>query len=429
MFYLNNMIMNNLILYKEIEFYRNLLASKESNIENYYLKQLYGLSESTIYNHLASISKLFESNEQRNNKTPHDDKFRLKHSNIRLLTEKETKELFNCRWWKNLSKSTQKNFLSRIKTYLQFSNREDLIDFIPNRIKIKRKQISKVDLISRDELDLILKNCGIKLRTLLMIMYEGALRKGEVLNIKKKDIEIKGDYGILKISESMTKKRDIPLYESLPYIREYLSRSEFKPNDKLFNYKNDNTLNSHLLYVGNKIAKNHPKKWNGKKLYPHLFRHSRLTELALTKLNEPQIRKFAGWTGGSNMPETYFHLDDSDLEEVLAPDYIEKKESKKRKEKKPKLCSICKTENAQENLFCWKCGNNIKEGNKKEIGIELLAQPYKIDEIKEENKELKKEIKNLKQKVEQLVEISPQLFTIVKQMMIKDIPKKNPDIL
>lgn len=404
------MIMNEKILNKEIEFYRNLLISEENNIERYYLKELSEWSESTIYNHLASISKLFESNEQRNNNIPHNKEFRLKHSNVDLLSEKDIKELFSCIWWKELSKSTQKNFLSRMKNYLKFSNRDDLIEWLPNRIKSKKKQISKVDLLSRDDLDLILNNCGIKLRTLLMIMYEGALRKGEVLNVKRKNIEIKRNYVILKIAESKTRKRDIPLYESLPYIREYLSQNDFKPNDKIFNYKNDNTLNSHLLYVAKKISKKYPEKWNGKKLYPHLFRHSRLTELALTKLNEPQIRKFAGWTASSNMPEIYFHLDDSDLEKVLAPDYIEKKKSKELKEKKPKICPICETENAQENLFCWRCGNIIKEGDKKEIAIDLIAQPYKIEQLREENKRLKENLNNLTDKLNETSELTQRLW-------------------
>lgn len=402
MFHINYMIMNKKILNKEIEFYRNLLISEKSNIENYYLKHLYGLSESTIYNHLISISKLFESNEQRDNTTPHDKKFRLKHSNVDLLSEKEIKDLFYCRWFKGLSKSTQKNFLSRINSYLEFSNRSDLIECLPTNIKSKTKQISKVDLINRDELDLILNNCGIKTRTLLMIMYDGALRKSEVLNIKRMHIRIKGKFAVLKVAESKTTERDIPLYESLPYIREYLSINDFKPNDKLFNYKNDNTLNSHLLYITKKITKKYPKKWNGKKLYPHLFRHSRLTELALSRLNEPQIRKFAGWTAGSNMPEVYFHLDDSDLKEILVPEYIEKRKSEKKKEKEPKICPICTTENNQENLFCWRCGNVFKEMDENGIVVELITQPYKIEQLREENKELQQKLSQMEEVIDKI---------------------------
>ncbi len=105
------------------------------------------------------------------------------------------------------------------------------------------------------------------------------------------------------------------------------------------------------------------------------------------------------------MPEVYFHLDDSDLKRVLAPNYIEEKKGKKVKEKKPKICPICETENAQENLICWNCGNIIKEGDRKEIGIELITQPYQIEELREENKKINDNLKNLTSTVKELKEM------------------------
>ena len=64
--------------------------------------------------------------------------------------------------------------------------------------------------------------------------------------------------------------------------------------------------------------KRHPNKWKHNKIYPHLFRHSRLTELAASGYsNEALLKKFAGWTPGSNMAEVYFHLDDADVKNML----------------------------------------------------------------------------------------------------------------
>jgi len=66
------------------------------------------------------------------------------------------------------------------------------------------------------------------------------------------------------------------------------------------------------------MKKRHPIKWKHDKLYPHLFRHSWLTELAASGYsNEALLRKFAEWEPGSNMAEIYFHLDNTDVINML----------------------------------------------------------------------------------------------------------------
>lgn len=46
--------------------YLNKLKSSENNIEEYHLKELTGLSLETQLNHLITLNKLFETDEQRN---------------------------------------------------------------------------------------------------------------------------------------------------------------------------------------------------------------------------------------------------------------------------------------------------------------------------------------------------------------------------
>lgn len=58
----------------------------------------------------------------------------------------------------------------------------------------------------------------------------------------------------------------------------------------------------------------------GKRVYPYLFRHSRITELA-NRLTELQLKKFAGWEYDSAMVRNYTHLDVSDLDRVV-PDRL-----------------------------------------------------------------------------------------------------------
>ncbi len=375
--------------------YLERLTSKENNIENYYYKELKGKTDGTILNHLISIGKLFESEKQRNESCRNLNKdFNLKNNNIDVFTEQDIKDFLDSDWWNKLSGSTQKTHVNRIKNYFEYSKREDLVNLLPKKFKRKTEKLSNIDMITRDELDQILKYSNLKYRTLFMVLYEGALRIDEALNIRKKDIKFNHGYTILKIAVSKTYGRDIAVMDSTSYIKEYTGINDFEPEDKLFALKSNTSVNDYLNYILKKLVKKNPEQWKGKKLYPHLFRHSRLTELAKTKMNEAQLRKFAGWSAGSAMAKIYFHLDDSDVINILTNNVVKVPELEPTE---PKMCKICNTENNQQNLFCWKCGNVINKEDKEKMGIELIIQPHKVEELREENKELKQKLNELKE--------------------------------
>ena len=79
-----------------------------------------------------------------------------------------------------------------------------------------------------------------------MVMYEGALRRDELLNIRKKHIKFESGYIILKVAKSKTIKRDIPLVESIPYLKEYFYTNFFEPDDLIFPYNEAHYLNIYL---------------------------------------------------------------------------------------------------------------------------------------------------------------------------------------
>jgi integrase len=369
--------------------YFKRLKSNDNNIENYYYKELNGLSDGTILNHLISISKLFETNKQRNDswRTKNKD-FKLNNNNINLFSEQDIKDFIDSDWWNNLSGGTKNNHLNRIKKYLKYSERNDLINLLPDKIRGQSKQLSKNDLITREELSQILKYSNSRYKALFMVLFEGALRIKEAINILRMDIRFNGGYAILKVRDmaSKTYGRDEPLIESIPYLKAYLESNDFEPEDKLFDFSSTVVVNNYLNFIKKKLIKKYPKQWKGRKLFPHLFRHSRLTELARTKLNEAQIRKFAGWSADSSMPKIYFHLNDDDVIKILTDEVVE---VPKLERKKPKICKFCNTENGHENIFCWNCGNVFNQEDKKQLAIEMISQPQQIEDLKTEMKEMK----------------------------------------
>lgn len=94
-----------------------------------------------------------------------------------------------------------------------------------------------------------------------------------------------------------------------------------------------------------------------KNVYPHAFRHGRLTDLAKRGFNEMELRIFAGWTKESNMPATYLHLSGSGIEKKLfAKNGIIEDDNKEREEElKPVNCPRCKTKNPAGAKYCFTC--------------------------------------------------------------------------
>ena len=368
------------------------IQSDNNNINEYYTTQLKGWTLNTQLGNLIAIDKLFEATQK---------------NNIKKINKKDILGFLNSKWFnQTLKKDTsRKIYLSRINKYLHYSKRTQLASMInPDQYNGTPKEINENELITRKDLELILKNSNLKLRTLIMVLYEGALRRGEVLGIKFKHIIFKGDYANLFVENSKTKGRNMPLFDSIPYLKEWFNANSFESDDLIFEYESARSLNSTLDGIRKRLIKKHGKKWKSKKLNPHIFRHSRLTELAIGEFNEPSLRKFAGWTRDSQMPKIYFHISDQDLIEKMRRERnldIKPKKTK-RKTHEPKYCPICKAENGKENVFCWKCGNTFENVD---ILKEVFIQPDKIAKLEKDNLELKEKLEIITQKVDKFLKI------------------------
>jgi hypothetical protein len=94
-----------------------------------------------------------------------------------------------------------------------------------------------------------------------------------------------------------------------------------------------------------------------KRLYSHLMRHTRATELARI-MTEAQLKEHFGWVSGSDMPGNYVHLSGRDTDSVL----LEAHGIKVDKEDKPEMslmitqCPRCRIQIGTEAQFCPACG-------------------------------------------------------------------------
>jgi len=92
-----------------------------------------------------------------------------------------------------------------------------------------------------------------------------------------------------------------------------------------------------------------------KRVWIHGFRHSRATHLS-EHLTEQQMKKYLGWTAGSDMPAIYCHLSGKDMDKAVKAMYGIEEIENPVDSMKPGKCARCGEMNASIALYCFRCG-------------------------------------------------------------------------
>lgn len=214
------------------------------------------------------------------------------------------------------SQATQKIRFYCLKKFLKFLGKVELLsDLKPPRegdVKVKAS-----DLLTREELEGMMQACPtVRGKAFLMMLYESGARIGELLNLRVSDVLFDPNGALVEIN-GKTGRRRIRLVESAQLLSEW--------------FKELKATRPKAAYVWAGLSDDMPSRYPAtakfiketaklaglrKRIYPHIFRHSRASELA-QKLREPQLRAFMGWAGASDMPRIYIHLSAHDMDRAI----------------------------------------------------------------------------------------------------------------
>jgi integrase len=200
--------------------------------------------------------------------------------------------------------------------------------------QIKRKEIScykPSDLWSQEDDLLFLKWATNKRdRCYHTMARDLSARPHEILGLKVKDVIFKtaGDKQYAEVLvNGKTGSRPIPLIQSIPYIKEWLSNHPSRNNPKSPGLRRGNKANPIMVTGIEQIYKYYKKEFFPKLLEdptvsneekekiknllqkpfnPYIRRHSALTEKS-TKLKSNILNQHAGWSMNSNMAQKYLH--------------------------------------------------------------------------------------------------------------------------
>jgi len=208
------------------------------------------------------------------------------------------------------TQSTIKKFIRKFYKYLLGDgiNYPKLVQFIDTSTRIP-----EVSAISKEENDsLIAHSSKIQHKMAFAFLFDSGARVREFYNIKLADL--KKEQGVYKVRLRVSKTRprtiNLPLYTDI--IDSYLKqqRIEYHPREYLFDFKYE-SLRKMMSRLGKRVL--------GKKVYPHLLRHSSATYYS-KYVSRYQLCYRYGWSASSKMPDRYIDMnglvDDAVLEKV-----------------------------------------------------------------------------------------------------------------
>ena len=229
-------------------------------------------------------------------------------------------------------------------------------------------------------------------KALISVLYESGCRIGELCSLRLKHIEF-DKYGAVLMVEGKTGQRRVRIISSTPNLAAWIDIHPLKEKRDAPLWVGIGTRgkNKQIDYAAvramlRRVAK---KAAMGKRINPHIFRHSRATHLAI-ELTEAQMNEYFGWVQGSEMPSTYVHLSGRDVDSALLKMYGIKDEDKEKEVKlRPKTCVRCGQLNSSVSKFCTSCGAvlDLKTAIALEEEIseidEELARLLEDDEVQE----------------------------------------------
>ncbi len=200
-------------------------------------------------------------------------------------------------------------------------------------------------------------------RAMISFIYESGARIGEVRSMRVKDVSF-DEYGaIVWLPESKTQKRKLRIVYSARYLSEWLSDHPLKDeaDAPLWIKLTGRNAMKAMEYADirvqiKKIAKRAGIK---KRIYPHLFRHTRATRL-LSRVPEAIGAKYMGWVNGSKMVGVYVHLASEDVDEAILRMHGIKTNGNG-KDLEVKQCPRSLIVNPAASRFCSRCGLPLTE--------------------------------------------------------------------
>jgi integrase/recombinase XerD len=249
------------------------------------------------------------------------------------------------------------------------------------RARVKNNHMLPEEVLTEEDIKRLV-NAATNLRdkAFILTLYESGCRIGEFLPLKLKNIQF-DTYGALLIVNGKTGMRRVRIVASAPKLALWIDNHPMRDRPEMPLWISHGPKNrfKQLSYSAMKSMLKKVAKRAGiqKRVYPHLFRHSRATYLA-NHLTESQLKQFLGWVQASKMASIYVHLSGRDVDNALLKlQGIEVGNHKDDSELKLIGCKKCGKQNSPTSKFCNTCGAPLSP----KVAIQVDDTRKKVDRL------------------------------------------------
>jgi len=303
-----------------------------------------GLKPSTRYRYLEVVSEFLEWIYSR----------RLRYEDLSIMLLEEFLGKIRRRGVKQSTLSWYIIGVRKFLRYLYHVTDDERFKNLYEKIRVPIRRTTLPEILTRQEVEALLaaitnkKHCA-----LIALIYETGCRVSEALNLRIGDTEVSRHGLRVTFRKSKSEPRRVLLILYADLVSSWLKvhRARRDPKAYLF-YGRDpykKLSRSMVFYI---IKRAVAKSGINKKVYPHLLRHTRATELYKV-FKELEMMKWFGWRTRS-MIDVYSRISQEDLENK----YLEKAVGLSSNEGEYKLikCNNCGRLNLPGSRFCCNCG-------------------------------------------------------------------------
>jgi len=294
------------------------------------------------------------------------------------------------------TKRDYKIVLKRFYQWLRACNEDEHeypteVKWIKTRLHTKRL-LPEALLTTREIKMLIEATENLRDRALILTHYESGCRIGETLSLHILHVRF-DQYGAVLIVNGKTGPRRVRVIAAAPALASWLSIHPMRHDPNAPLWVGLGTVGRHepLNYSGVRaLLRRLAKKTDlNKRLYTHLLRHTRATELA-SILTEAQMKELLGWVQGSDMPSVYVHLSGRDVDSALlkAHGITPSLEDEAKVELTSTPCPRCKQKAGPEVQFCPSCGMildvkaTVKLEEERAMADQIMDMLMRDDEVR-----------------------------------------------
>ncbi len=222
----------------------------------------------------------------------------------------EFKKRFESKHGRSPQEGNLNQIYTTIKKYYTWIGKPEIVAWVKTKNTFKKLNPNK--LLTPAEVQTMLRlSESDRDKCLLAMAYESGARISELLALRTDDVRLHDGECKVRIPENTegedisakTGSRTIVLIESMPYIEKWLSKRD---DVRLFD----------IGYSGAKhVIKNMAASAGiQKRVYWHLLRHTRVTEMAKLGMQETAMKKRFGWVEDSSQIKRYTSLTDDDAD-------------------------------------------------------------------------------------------------------------------